>query len=108
MPAMYDPTVLARYYASRAQSFSSLADENSSISRTIYLRLAEVFNGLAVSADRFSAELRGEVYQEQGSVQPQAPIVPAFSKPKRKRAPKKPSLTPTRFTDADVIDEVRH
>ena len=105
---MYDPTVLARYYASRAQSFSRLADENSSISRTIYLRLAEVFNGLAVSADRLGAELRGEVYQEQSGVEPQAPIVPAFSKPKRKRARKKQSLTPTGFTDAVVIDEVRH
>jgi len=105
---MYDPTVLARYYASRAQSFSSLADENSSISRTIYLRLAEVFDGLAVSADRFGAQLRGEVYQEQNRVEPQAPIVPALSKPKRKRAPKKPSLTPTRSTDDVVIDEVRH
>ena len=104
---MYDPTVLARYYASRAQSFSRLADENSSISRTIYLRLTEVFNGLAVSADRLGAELRGEVYQEQSRVE-QAPIVPAFSKPKRKRARKKPSLTPTGFTDAVVIDEVRH
>jgi transposase len=48
--AMCDPNVLARYYASRAQRFSSLADENSSISATIYSRLAEVFNGLAVSA----------------------------------------------------------
>ena len=105
---MYDPTVLARYYARRAQSFSSLADENSSISRTIYLRLAEVFDGLAVSADRLGAELRGEVYQEQSRVEPQAPIVPAFSKPKRKRARKKPSLAPTGLTDAVVIDEVRH
>ena len=105
---MYDPTLLAKYYASCAHSFTSLADENSSISRTIYLRLAEVFNGLAVSADRFGAELRGEAYQEQSGVEPQAPIVPAFSKPKRKRAPKKASLTPTGFTDAVVIDGVRH
>jgi hypothetical protein len=34
--------------------------------------------------------------------------VPAFSKPKRKRARKKPSLTPSEFADAVVIDEVRH
>jgi hypothetical protein len=34
--------------------------------------------------------------------------VPAFSKPKRQRASKKPSLTPAGLTDAVVIDEVRH
>ena len=106
---MYDLTTLARYYALRARSFVNLANEGSSLTRTIYLRLAEVFDGLATSADRFAAELRGEAHLEQRKVEPDAPIhVPAPSRPKRRRASRKPSLDQTRPTDAAVIDELRH
>lgn len=105
---MYDPTTLARYYASRAQSFVDLANEGSSLSRTIYLRLAEVFDGLAISAARFAAELRGEAHLEQKKMEREAPVVPAPSRSKRKPASRKRVQSPARFTDSAAIDEVRH
>jgi hypothetical protein len=106
---MYDPTALARYYALRVQSFVNLANEGSSLSRMIYLRLAEVFDGLAASADRFATELRGEAHLEQGKVEPEAPIhVPVPARPKRKPASRKTSSAQTPLTHAAVIDEVRH
>jgi hypothetical protein len=104
---MYDPTALVRYYALRARSFVNLANEGSSLSRMIYLRLAEVFDGLATSADRFATELRGEV--EQRKVEPEAPIhMPVPARPKRKPASRKTSSAQTPLTHAAVIDEVRH
>ena len=106
---MYDPTALARNYALRVQSFVNLANEGSSLSRMIYLRLAEVFDGLATSADRFATELRGEVQFEQRKVEPEAPIqVPVNTRPKRKPASRKTSSAQTPLPHADVIDEVRH
>jgi len=106
---MYDPTSLARYYALRAQGFLSLANEESSISHAIYRRLAEMFERLAVSADDFAAELRGEAPLEEGKEEPETPIhVPVPSRSKRKRALRKPPLAQTQLTDAGVIDELRH
>lgn len=107
---MYDPTSLARYYALRAQGFLSLANEESSISHAIYRRLAEMFERLAASADRFAAELRGEAPPlEQGKEEPETPIhVPVPSRSKRKRALRKPPLAQAQLTDAAVIDELRH
>jgi hypothetical protein len=106
---MYDPTALARHYALRAQSFVELANESSSPGRAIYLRLAEVFEGLATSAAHVAAELRGAAPLEQAKVEPQAPRhLPVPSRPKRRRAKGKSSLAPTRFTDGAATDELRH
>jgi len=106
---MYDPTPLARYYASRVQSFVNLANEGSSHSRIIYLRLAEVFDGLATSADRFAIELRGGAQLEQRKVEPEAPIhVPVPARQKRKPVARKTSSAQTPLPHAAVIDEVRH
>jgi len=106
---MYDPTPLARYYASRVQSFVNLANEGSSLSRIIYLRLAEVFDGLATSADRFATELRGEVQLEQRKVEPEAPIhVPVPARQKRKPVARKTSSAQTPLPHGAVIDEARH
>ncbi len=105
---MYDPTSLARYYALRAQGFLSLANKESSISHAIYWRLGEMFERLAVSADRFAAELRGEAPLEQGKEEPETPShAPVPSRSKRKRALRKPPLAQTQLTDAGVIDELR-
>src|SRR5215813_8977604 len=104
---MYDPTVLARYYASRAESFLRHADEASPISRGIYLRLAELFDGLALSADRFAGQLRGEPATP-GKAEPDAPVPPAPAKPKRKRAARKPAVTAPPYAGAPVSDEIRH
>jgi hypothetical protein len=106
---MYDPTPLARYYASRVQSFVNLANEGSSHSRIIYLRLAEVFDGLATSADRFAIELRGGAQLEQRKVEPEAPIhVPVPARQKRKPVARKTSSAQTPLPHAAVIDEARH
>jgi len=106
---MYDPTALARYYASRVQSFVNLANEGSSLSRIIYLRLAEVFDGLATSADRFAIELRGGAQLEQRKVEPEAPIhVPVPARQKRKPVARKTSSAQTPLPHGAVIDEARH
>jgi len=106
---MYDPTALARYYALRVQSFVNLANEGSSHSRIIYLRLAEVFDGLATSADRFAIELRGGAQLEQRKVEPEAPIhVPVPARQKRKPVARKTSSAQTPLPHAAVIDEARH
>jgi len=106
---MYDPTPLARYYASRVQSFVNLANEGSSLSRIIYLRLAEVFDGLATSADRFAIELRGGAQLEQRKVEPEAPIhVPVPARQKRKPVARKTSSAQTPLPHGAVIDEARH
>src|SRR6185369_1550639 len=106
---MYDPTPLARYYASRVQSFVNLANEGSSHSRIIYLRLAEVFDGLATSADRFAIELRGGAQLEQRKVAPEAPIhVPVPARQKRKPVARKTSSAQTPLPHGAVIDEARH
>jgi hypothetical protein len=108
MPAMYDPRTLARYYASRAQSYSSLADESSSIARTIYLRLAEIFNELGISADRFAAELRGEAKLELRKEEPGPAAIAPPPRSKRRRASRKQPLAPSQLTDAAVAAEARH
>ena len=106
---MYDPTPLARYYASRVQSFVNLANEGSSHSQIIYLRLAEVFDGLATSADRFAIELRGGAQLEQRKVEPEAPIhVPVPARQKRKPVARKTSSAQTPLPHGAVIDEARH
>ena len=105
---MYDPRTLARYYASRAQGYASLADEDSSIARTIYLRLAEMFNELAISADRFAAELRGEAKVEQRKEEPAPAAIASPPRSKRRRASRKQPLAPASFTETAVTGEVRH
>lgn len=104
---MYDPRTLARYYASRAQGYASLADEGSSIARTIYLRLAEMFNELAISADRFAAELRGEAKLEHRKEEPEPVAAASPPRSKRRRASRKQPSAPARFTDAAMASEVR-
>jgi hypothetical protein len=109
---MYDPTILARHYAARAEGFHSLAQEGSAMTRAIYLRLAGMFEELAHAAERFIAAPSAVAPQAeipaQSAAEPEPPALPPPAKAKRKRGSKRPPATPPRFPETPAAEEIRH